>query len=140
MAEVTGFFCDDVRQERNGKFIFIGTYTAEMVVAAYPFQTNLCPVLLILKPPPDVRSVKVRLVSQAGAFFGSASFEVEGPHIQSHPPKQSLISMPPIGITLSGDDVIQLWSSINEEPDELAFELPIIKGLVPGLTAGAPGT
>jgi hypothetical protein len=35
------FFCDDVRREDTGKFIFIGVYTAALVVPKFPASVHL---------------------------------------------------------------------------------------------------
>jgi hypothetical protein len=35
------FFCDDVRREDNGKFIFVGVYTQQLSIATFPQLLNL---------------------------------------------------------------------------------------------------
>lgn len=35
------FFCDDVRQEANGKFIFIGVYGDDIILNSFPTGMNL---------------------------------------------------------------------------------------------------
>jgi len=130
MPELTGFFCDDVRIEMNGKFILIGAYTADMVVQAYPWQGNLCPVILASMPPSEVTKVAVRVASKAGANFGAASFELKPPALPA-PVNRAMIPLPPVGVTLSGDDTVQLFVAINDGDEQLAVSLPVYKGELP---------
>ena len=37
----TSFFCDDVRQEFNGKFIFIGAYGGDILLNTFPSNMTL---------------------------------------------------------------------------------------------------
>lgn len=41
----SAFFCDDVRQEANGKFIFIGVYGDDIILNSFPTGMNLQMVL-----------------------------------------------------------------------------------------------
>jgi hypothetical protein len=37
----SAFFCDDVRQEANGKYIFIGVYGDDIIINSFPTGMNL---------------------------------------------------------------------------------------------------
>lgn len=37
----SAFICDDVRQEGNGKFIFIGAYSQDILISSFPTALNL---------------------------------------------------------------------------------------------------
>lgn len=40
--KVQTIYCDDIRKEENGKLIFIGVYTGDLVPESFPAQLSLC--------------------------------------------------------------------------------------------------
>ncbi len=57
------FFCDEVRQESTGKFIYIGAYPTELVVPSFPAELRLVCVAQVSAPidHPRPKSIKIRI-------------------------------------------------------------------------------
>ena len=55
----SAFFCDDVRQENNGKLLFIGAYMQDVVISRFPASLNLYVVLCLRVATPGVTEVEI---------------------------------------------------------------------------------
>jgi hypothetical protein len=75
--------CDDVRVETTGKSIFIGIYDADIAVAAFPIQLNLCFVIIAnVKRAENIR-LQTRIVGPSGDPLAKSeiSFDVLQDHL-----------------------------------------------------------
>jgi hypothetical protein len=96
MKVESAFVCDDVRQEGNGKLIFIGAYSQDIILPMFPMVLNLHVVLCLNYDKPstfelevesfldDKRQLKGSLtVNNTGEGFGFLNFplplNIEGP-------------------------------------------------------------
>lgn len=121
-------FCDDIRQEANGKWILIGCYGESMVVPQFPFSGRLsCLVTMEAEAAPHRIEVEFRLAS--GGRIGTLEMELEaipGPYTRFQLP------IPPASLTFSSPDTIMLYLGVNGEPVRELGRLKIEQGQVPG--------
>lgn len=61
---VDTLYCDDIRQEINGKFSYIGVYQSELIAQSLPITLpKLCIVIMVRSPiddPPQSLTVQIR--------------------------------------------------------------------------------
>jgi hypothetical protein len=72
-------FCDDIRQENNGKQILIGLYTGDMLIDAFPIQLPTFQVLIRYQERPDESILPVKFVIIAPHPTDEKIFETEVP-------------------------------------------------------------
>ena len=110
-------FCDDIRQEMNGKYILIGCYGGVMTLSAFPFVTRLC---AFITAELSSHSADVRVVYKlrSGAKIGELSFSVEAPEDSGGNLERGQIPLPGIPISLSSPDEISISWSVGGGPLE----------------------
>lgn len=122
-------FCDQVRQEANGKLFIIGTYTGQMLIQQFPYQAALQPILIVEGITADVK-VRAKLASRSGAAFmemeADLTIEPDAP-----PGVEAWLPLPPAPVILSSEDSLQLWVSFDDEELVLAGEAPVRKASLP---------
>jgi hypothetical protein len=125
---ITAIFCDDVRQELNGKYILIGAYAGVMTVPSFPFFSRLVAVVTIDAPLSEVRRVTGRFVARAGgAEFGTGSFDLESPPDPNQSPLQTYVVFPPVMAPFSGEEILDLWVGVNDEDPVLGGSIKIVR-------------
>lgn len=70
MSTYTAVFCDDIRQEGNGKHILIGVYGNDLVPGSLPATFPLSLWLKVDDPPLGLRKFKFTLKSSTGDEAG----------------------------------------------------------------------
>jgi len=126
------FFCDDVRQEVNGKFVLIGVYSGEVVVNKFPWVGRLFPILLMKGEPIEIKSVHFTVGTPGGAQFADFRTELESPPSPGgRAPRGGLLPLPPCPITLSGPDEVQIAVSLNDGPANMVGGISVIAAKEP---------
>ena len=121
-------FCDEVRQEINGKYILIGCYGGSIITSHFPFATSLS-AFLSLDPIDPGFEFSARYTLTSGGFLGEMSFRMEafepGPF-----QKISQVPLFPLRLQLSAPDTLILQVSINGSPYVEAGRLQIALDIV----------
>ena len=70
-------YCDDARQEDNGKRLYIGVYSARMLVRSFPTTLPSFVVVLTVATPASrpIRELKIRLLKDDEELFSSSLSE-----------------------------------------------------------------
>src|SRR5205807_374762 len=116
--------------EKNGKYLFIGVYSGQMIVADFPFTGSIRTVVQLPAKASEIRKVSVRLVTSDGAKFAQGEFEFEPPPEEPRMPPTTMLTLPPTMIQLSSDATLELWIQLDDRNDEKAAVLEISRGLV----------
>lgn len=109
-VEVSAIFCDEIRQENNGKYILIGVYTSGMVVRNFPVNQRISALVTFHEAPPS--NLMFTLKTPSVAEFGQLEVEMEVDDGSSGP---YMIPLPPLPILVSGPDLLQLEVKMGEE-------------------------
>ncbi len=126
MPEVVGaLFCDDVRQETNGKQIFIGLYTGQMVINHFPWQGKLTPVLFT-RGMDTAEKMSLSIGSADGAIFAEAQIELE--LLSGSSGGFTMLPLPPVQLNLSSDTEVQISASFDGDPLSVVGTLKIARG------------
>lgn len=67
-------FCDDIRQENTGKFLFIGVYPGDLIPSTIPAAFPMAVFLRVHGMPAGNHKFSAKLISPSGAVL----FEQEG--------------------------------------------------------------
>lgn len=109
-------FCDDVRQEVNGKFLLVGCYSRVALVTSFPTKMPLT-ALVAFRCDVEKFDFHASWSLSTGAQLGGVEIEVEG---ELRPDDFAHIPLPRIMLNLSSPDEVILkgWKN-GEEPQEL---------------------
>lgn len=116
-ATYTTIFCDDIRQEANGKHILIGVYGSDLVPSAFPITFPLAVWLKISDAPRGPHKFKLSLQSPGGSESG-----VEGDmNIPPEAPANGVVlGFGGFPVQLNGPGtIVALLSIDNAEPEEV---------------------
>lgn len=98
-------FCDDIRQEQNGKLLLIGVYTGTMVISSFPFTGRLS--ILVASTEFSDGPMRFGLESSEGTTFGLLEAELESN--QDYPDAASYLPLPPFPVILSSPTELRLY-------------------------------
>ena len=122
-------FCDDIRQENNGKFLIIGCYSDSMVVSSFPYSGALCALVYTEKiRAPSKCRFEYRL--QTGATLAKVEMELNLPP-GAQTPRIAQIPVPSVPISLSSPNIIELWFAVGNSSLEKIGDLHAVQGAVP---------
>jgi hypothetical protein len=123
---IAGFFCDDIRQEVNGKLLFIGCYSGVMNVSQFPFVFRVGAVAIINAPINEVQKITCRYKMKGGEELARTELAIESVEVPNKLiPDHSLIPMPPQIVRVSGPDALELWVKLDGGRDHKAASLVI---------------
>lgn len=123
MPEVRSvIFCDDVRREDNGKLILVGVYTGFLGIPSFPWSGVLHTVLLI----ENVESEHEFMIT-VGTASGAKFLEMQATisHVPGMIRHTAYIPLPPVPVTLSSPDEIQLRTSVDGGASTVVGILPV---------------
>lgn len=115
------FFCEDIRTEDTGKFIFLGTYTSAMTSTVNPGNTFVNLVVILRSVEPAAGRLQLT-VTHGDRQLGEADALIEiddGGH--------TFCMFPPLGIEDATETLpVLINAKIDDEPWELIYKAPFI--------------
>lgn len=124
-------FCDDIRQEVNGKFILLGVFSGNMVVSGFPTSQKLCAFVTLDAVPTGTQLFDFS--TSEGAHFGTLEVELEAA-ADAAPP--FMLPIPPLMINLSQAATVRLRTRLAGEEDwQVLGEIKVESSSEPILTA-----
>ena len=76
----SAFICDDVRQENNSKLMFIGAYSQDILLPAFPTSLSLYIVLCARFPSPGPQAIEIEAtLNKFPLLRGGLNINVELP-------------------------------------------------------------
>lgn len=123
-------FCDDIRQEDNGKWLLIGCYGDTMLLDAFP-QSMTLRAFVTFDHLSDFSAATFRLSLGSGALISEARMLVaENPYENDHRMVRAQLPSPPFALSLSREDELVLEVQIGDEDWREAGRLKIEKQTV----------
>lgn len=121
-------FCDDIRQESNGKWILIGCYGHTMVVPGFPFAGKIS-CFLTLSVAKGTTSLKSVYSLASGAELALLEMDlIEAPDNDT---EVAQVPLPPVPLHLSSADELILKVGLdNNDPMEVG-RLIVALGQIP---------
>lgn len=114
-------FCDDIRQEVNGKHILIGVYGKDLVPGILP-QTIPLAVWINMEFPPEGRhTFKFSLVTDAGEVGVDGGFELP----KSDNPSGAVLAIGPLPVNISKPGAVTAFIQFDDEPRFSVGELQV---------------
>jgi hypothetical protein len=126
MVDVTAqtIFCDDIRQESNGKYIIIGTYSGEILIYNSVPLVQLATYVSIsgLSEGPHSLALAVQLQTVAETrTIGNMTMEVQ----VTRPDLPAVIAPTGLHIPVDADGLLTLYLSVSGSPPKEAGHLKI---------------
>lgn len=117
MRRMWAIFCDEVRQEANGKLIIIGVYGDVLFVPAFPFSLSRLCVIVSVETPATQPFEELRvIVSRGDDVLGEIVIPKEG---LANPQESAGLDLSP-----AKDHYLQLKTVFNFEG--VSFEAPSV--------------
>lgn len=126
-------FCDDIRQEINGKWILIGCYGSNMVVSSFPYNNSIS-CFVTGACDPETKSADIEYSLASGAVIGRMHMEIIA--IVGDKPDIIQLPVPPLPISLSRGDELILKLRFGDEEMQEVGRLRVEQGDVSKLTQG----
>jgi len=117
-------FCDDIRQEANGKYMLVGVYPIDLVPGPLPATFSLSMFVKVRGLIAGEHRFKAELFAP-GEF--KASVEGEGKNEEG----PVILAMPGLAITVQRYGQIELRISFDDGPFEIAGILPVAPSASP---------
>ncbi|RYE41672.1 MAG: hypothetical protein EOP24_35940 [Hyphomicrobiales bacterium] len=114
-------FCDDLRQEINGKHILIGVYGGSLIPSTLPAQLAICVWLRVTPPIAGPHRFKLGLRTDAGEAGVQGDLDF-APTSDSHP---IAIATGQIPITVTKPGMIEAIFSLDEGPEQVVGTLAV---------------
>ena len=107
-------FCDDIRQEANGKFIIIGCYGDTMQVKSFPVNMRMS-VFVTYTCRGGSRIFNANLKLASGALVGTAKIEVEENPYDESELAAAQIPVSGLQVMLSREDELVFEFGVDDE-------------------------
>lgn len=127
-------FCDDIRQEANGKWLLVGCYGDNMILSSMPYSGKLA-CFLTLSIPKGTTAVFADYSLASGATI--ARMEIEVVELPDNISETAQIPFPPIQINVSSPDELVLKIGFARDQVEEVGRLAITVGAQPNLNSAA---
>ncbi|MFN3623681.1 MAG: hypothetical protein ACK4TP_06410 [Hyphomicrobium sp.] len=95
--------CDDIRQEKSGKFILIGAYLGTMLVSSLPARLKLSWWILATPAKKGKETIRVRLMSDGSGPIFTGELELSVGSLE-----EIAIVLPPIPVELKKEGAFML--------------------------------
>lgn len=120
-------FCDDVRQEVNGKLIAIGIYSGGINVPSFPWGGGLSTLISLGLLTIGEHSVRCSFKSTSGAVFGQLEATIDNQSATVG----VLFPTPALAFSLSSPDTIELYVGVDGAEEKLVATMPVALGSAP---------
>lgn len=123
-------FCDDVRQEVNGKHLLVGVYGPEMIFKEFPAHTMLAIFHRIHNLPDGEHKYKLRMAGLGGEkdFEITAELSPEESVTARH---MAHVVLNKIGIQIPNPTVLKFYSQLDDDP-EIEIGQLVVRRLMDG--------
>lgn len=123
MSTKYAIFCDEIRQEMNGKYFVIGCYSRDAMVPSFPATLGLS-ALVACETPSQKFEFNAQFSLRSGADLGSVTMEIEG---DGRATEFAHVPLPKIMVSLSSEDDIILSTWVTGSPPTEAARLHVKK-------------
>jgi hypothetical protein len=100
----TVIICDDIRQERNGKYLLIGVYGGNIAVGGFPADIVLAIWLLAQPKSVGQHQIKIRVVGPQNSTLVEGTLEVDLNDMN----KAAIFALPGMPIQLQREGKLRL--------------------------------
>lgn len=108
----TVIFCDDIRQERNGKWLLIGVYGADILVRGLPADLRLSLWIVIRPKEIGKAEAKLRVIGPHGSTLVDGELSVDVKHLR---PTIMAMGALPMQIQMAGTIRVEMATKESDE-------------------------
>lgn len=121
--------CDDIRQEKNGKWLLIGVYGSDILVPAFPADFRLA--IWILADPKEVgpSQVKLRIVGPHDSTMVEGELEYD---IRQMSP--TILAMAGLPVQVQSEGLIKVEMLAKKATEWVTIKTISLKRQTPGVT------
>jgi hypothetical protein len=123
----TAVLCDDIRQERNGKYLLIGVYGGNIIVRSFPTDLQLA--LWVLARPKTLGRAQVRIrvigPQQNTLVEGGLEFELKDPA------RATIMALPGLPLQIQSVGELRFEMASSSDKDEWLPVKTVTVELVP---------